>query len=292
MAESPNRIAPPRFPLMQLEAIRTLSELSTLPFAGPLLRRVPEGDGHPVIVCPGFMAGDRSTVLLRRFLISKGYHVYGWDLGQNLGLKTTGDGGERLAERVIDIYRHSRRKVSLVGWSLGGVMAREVAKKLPDQIRQVITLGSPIAGKPESSSIDWLYRRVTGHEPETSAALRDLIANLITPPEFVPSTSIYSKTDGIVAWQTCIEPKTPLTDNIEVYASHCGLGFNPAVYYLVADRLSLPQDEWKPFNRTASAWRRALYPSSGHDVRKAQIQNKKSRLPVTLIPKFIKPLLP
>lgn len=284
MADSPNDIAPPRFPLMQLEAIRTLSELSTLPFAGPLLRRLPEGDGHPVLVCPGFMGSDGSTAILRRFLKSKGYHVYGWELGRNLGLKTTGAGGELLAERVIDIYRHSHRKVSLVGWSLGGVMAREVAKRLPDQIRQSITLGSPIAGKPESSNIDKLYKRIAGHEPENDAELRDMIANLITPPEFVPSTSIYSKTDGIVAWQTCIEPKAPLTDNIEVYASHCGLGFNPAVFYLVADRLSLPEGEWKPFDRRTSKWRRALYPSSGHDVHKAQKQNKKKRRLVDLSP--------
>jgi len=240
-----------------------MSEFSLLMTSRPLLRNTPMGDGHPIIVCPGFAAGDISTSILRNFLKSKDYNVHGWELGRNFGIKTVGTKGEALAERVIDLYRHTHRKVTLIGWSLGGILAREVAKQLPDQVRQVITLGSPIAGKPESSNIDWLYRRLTGHRTGTQE-LSELEHNLINPPDFVPSTSIYSKTDGIVAWQTCIEPKTPLTDNIEVVASHCGLGFNPIVFYALADRLCLPEGEWVPFDRENPSYRRFFYPSSGH----------------------------
>ena len=262
-----DEIKSPGFALMALESWRTMGELSLLPASTPLLRNAPQGDGHSIIVCPGFLAGDSSTAILRRFLAGKDYDVYGWKLGQNLGLRSTGDDGELLADRVIQIFKRSRRKVSLVGWSLGGVMAREVAKRLPDQVRQVITLGSPITGRPDTSSIRWLYERVTGHVL-TRKEMIELQSELSIPPEGVPSTSIFTKTDGIVAWKTCIEPKAPLTDNIEVFASHCGLGVNAAVFYAVADRLALPDGEWAPFDRASPFWRRALYPSSGHSFKR------------------------
>jgi pimeloyl-ACP methyl ester carboxylesterase len=153
--------------------------------------------------------------------------------------------------------------VTLVGWSLGGVLAREIAKRLPDQIRQVITLGSPLAVGPDSTAVSWIYRRV-GDTPLSTDDMRALMASVREPPPHTPSTSIFTKTDGIVPWRGCIEPKGPLTDNIEVYASHCGLGVNPFVYFAIADRLALPENGWRPFNRRAAAWRRLAYPTSGH----------------------------
>lgn len=256
-------LKPPPLPLLPLEGPRALTEWQWLALSRRFLSQAPEGDAHPVIVCPGFMASDYSTIPLRRFLIKKGYNAHGWGLGPNLGLKTTGNEGERLIEKVIELYRHTHRKVTLIGWSLGGVLSREIAKRLPDQIRQVITLGSPIAGKVSASTIGWLYQRLTGHKPGEEE-FRELEENLIDPPEFVPSTSIYTKTDSIVAWKSCIEPPSEKTDNIEVYASHVGLGVNPFVFYAVADRLALPRDEWKPFDRSLSKWRRVAYPFSGH----------------------------
>jgi len=263
MSEAMAEPSRPPFPLAFLEAGRALGELSLLPAAELPLRWAPRGDGHSVVVCPGFLTSDNATGLLRRFIRSKGYNVYGWSLGRNLGPGAAGGNIDLLAEWVATVYRQSRRKVSLVGWSLGGVMARELAKQMPDQIRQVITLGSPLAGKPETTTVSWIYNRVAG-EPNKTAEMRALLRNMLLPPKHVPSTSIFSRSDGIVSWKSCIEPETPITDNIEVYASHCGLGVNPFVFFAIADRLALPENEWTPFNRKAAPWRRAAYPTSGH----------------------------
>lgn len=257
------RLAPPPFPLPFLEVGRALGELASLPAAEIPLRFAPAGDGHPVIVCPGFLTSDRSTALLRRFLRSKGYNVHGWNLGRNLGPGAAGPDGDWLADEAIGLYRRTRRKVSLVGWSLGGVLARELAKRAPDQIRQVITLGSPLSGEPESTSIHWLYKRIA-RQALDEAELARLLGGLRNPPDHVPSTAIYSKTDGVVPWRASTEPEAPHTDNIEVFASHCGLGVNPFVFFAIADRLALPEGGWRPFDRKASRWRRIAYPSSGH----------------------------
>jgi pimeloyl-ACP methyl ester carboxylesterase len=263
MAAAAVEIEPPPLPLALLEVGRALSEMASLPAARGLLRVAPSGDGHSVLVCPGFLTSDVSTGLLRRFIQSKGYRVAGWELGRNMGPGTAGADNERLAERVIDMFRQSRRKVSLVGWSLGGVLARELAKRIPDQIRQVITLGSPLAVGPNSTSVSWIYQRV-GDTPFSADDMRQLMASVREPPAHVPSTAIFSKSDGIVPWRGSIEPEAPLTDNIEVRASHCGLGVNPLVFYAIADRLALPENGWTPFDRTSRSWRRIAYPSSGH----------------------------
>lgn len=240
-----------------------LAEMSLLPAAELPLRLAPTGDGHPVIVCPGFLTSDRATGFLRRFIRSKGYRVYGWNLGRNLGPGAEGDVVDQLSDWVVNVYRQSRRRVSLVGWSLGGVMARELAKRMPDTIRQVVTLGSPISGQPETSTISWVYERIAG-PLETSDEMKTLMDNIRRPPEHVPSTAIFTKSDGIVPWRGCIEPEAAHTDNIEVRASHCGLGVNPFVFFAVADRLALPENQWSRFDREAAAWRRVAYPTSGH----------------------------
>lgn len=258
-------LEPPPLPLAFLEAGRALGEMASLPAARGFLRLAPDGDGHPVVVCPGFLTSDTATGLLRRFIRSKGYQVYGWELGRNMGPGTAGENGEKLAERVITVFRQSRRKVSLVGWSLGGVLARELAKRLPDQIRQVVTLGSPLNVGPNSTTVSWIYKRI-GDTPFSTEEMRQMMSSVREPPLHTPSTAIFSKSDGVVPWRGCIEPKTPLTDNIEVYASHCGLGVNPFVYFAVADRLALPENGWRPFDRKAAAWRRVAYPSSGHGL--------------------------
>ena len=242
------------------ELHRAAVELGTLPLAAPILQLAPRGDGHPVLVMPGFTASDVSTGILRRYLGSLGYDTYAWELGRNLGPRAIGREGEKLVERLRTIHKQTGKKVSLVGWSLGGVMARQLSRRAPDAVRQVISLGSPFTGDPRATTVWRLYEYLSGQKLTDADAQRQLKESRKAPP--VPSTAIYSKSDGVVAWQNCIEPASATTDNIEVYGSHCGLGVNPAVLYAVADRLAQREDEWAPFER--GGWRAAFYPSSGH----------------------------
>ena len=224
----------------------------SLPPSAALLRRAPRGDGQPVLVLPGFTAGDGSTRALRQFLKRQGYPAHPWLLGRNMGAQAKQRG--ELAKRVDELHRRYGRKLSLVGWSLGGIYARELAKRLPDHVRQVITLGSPFADVSRETNLtrlfDWFAK--PGERPDRTA----LAARLREPPD-VPSTAVYSKTDGVVHWRSCLEPEAPHTENIEVSGSHCGLGFNPLVLYVVAERLSQPEGHWQPFQR--KGWRRHVY---------------------------------
>ena len=250
----PLELRPPARSLFLTEVPRALSEVATLRwFSGPL-SRAPKGDGHPVMVLPGFTASDSSTRVLRRFLERRGYSTVGWGLGRNLGPTPLLDG--RIQERLEDVYREHGRKVSLIGQSLGGIFAREVGRAAPDLTRQVITLGSPFGGVPgAASNIQSLYEDVTGGSVEEVDA--DLLATLeVAPP--VPTTAIYSRGDGIVHWRSCIQRQGEQAENLEVTGSHCGMGFNALVLYAVAERLAQPEDQWQTFERRGL--RRAVYP--------------------------------
>ena len=247
-----SRQGPPPFALLAAEVPRAFMESLTLHPAAPLLRSAPRGDGHPVLVLPGFTAGDRSTRVLRRILSDLGHDAQPWLLGPNLGPRD--DMREMLTARVDDLYQSSGQKLSLIGWSLGGIYAREIAKRAPDRIRQVITMGSPFGDINRPSNAGRLYRRFSESQMEHD---RDALAASLRLPPPVPSTSIYSKTDGIVQWRACLELETERTENIEVPGSHIGFGFNPLVLYAIADRLSQPEGGWQPFDRTS--WRRCLY---------------------------------
>jgi pimeloyl-ACP methyl ester carboxylesterase len=225
-----------------------MGELATTLALRPLLRRLEPGDGHPVLLLPGFMASDLSTRPLRRFLRDLGYRAHRWALGRNLGPQ--GDLEQRMGERLDDLFNRHDRRVSLVGWSLGGVYARVLANRRPEQVRSVISLGSPINGDPESTNSARLFELVTRERIEDIAAER--IAEVRrTPP--VPTTSIFSRTDGVTAWQASIEPEGPQAESVEVPGSHLGLGFNPLVLCVIADRLAQPEDDWKPFFRPGVA---------------------------------------
>ena len=253
--------APPSLLLALTELPRALLELGTMPLATPMLATAPRGDGHPVLVLPGFVTTDRSTGVLRRFLTMLGYDAHSWDLGRNLGPKAIGAEGEKLIARLDAIHAKTGKTVSLVGWSLGGMMARQLSRRRPDLVRQVITLGSPIVGNPKSTNAWRTYKTLTGHDIDHPDAQEQIRESELPPP--VPSTAIYSKEDGIVAWRNCIEPVDAWTDNIQVHGSHCGLGVNPVVLMAVADRLAQKEGEWKPFDRTCGL-RQLAYPSSGH----------------------------
>jgi pimeloyl-ACP methyl ester carboxylesterase len=208
----------------------------------PLLGKAPRGDGHPVIVFPGLAAGDLTTLPLRRFLSECGYEVHAWEQGLNFGPRR--GVMEACLAQVKRLRERYGRKVSLVGWSLGGVYAREIAKLLPDEVRSVVTLGSPFAGGPGETNAWRAYRWLSGEatiDPERFAALRN------TPP--VPTTSIFSRSDGIVAWQCSLEREGPQSENIEVHASHMGMAANPLVLYAVADRMAQPEGQWQRFDR-------------------------------------------
>lgn len=201
----------------------------------------PRGDGHPIVVFPGMGASDRSTLLLRRFLRKLGYRVYGWEQGLNLGPRH----GvlARCRDRVHEINERYDRKVTLIGWSLGGVYAREMAKLEPDRVRQVVTLASPFAGSPHATNAYPLFRLLTGHHVHHEPGLLDRIRE--APP--VPTTSIFSKTDGIVSWICSVQHPTPRAENIQLAASHFGIGFNPLALFAIADRLSQHEGAWQPF---------------------------------------------
>lgn len=254
----------PAFPLPFLEPFRAFWELSSVPAGSVILSFAPEGDGHPVLTLPGFLGGDGSMSVIRRYLRSKNYDPYPWGLGRNEGPHTSGEGGILVDQRIEELYRLSGgRKVSLVGWSLGGIMARNAARRVPEMVRQVITLGSPFNAERNTSSIAFLFKAISGRDPNSDEFQAVLDYNRPPPPAEVPTTAIFTKTDGVVHWSTCLEKPHSNTENIEVMASHLGLAVNPLVHYLVAERLAQPQDDWWPFDRKASPWRRLAYPSTG-----------------------------
>jgi len=157
--------------------------------------------------------------------------------------------------RIDELFeRYSRRKVSLVGWSLGGLYARQLAKSAPDKVRGIISLGSPFAGSPKSTNAWRAYEMASGNKVEEHDPFGGTLAG--TPP--VPTTSIFSRSDGICAWQACLNEDGPESENIEVYGSHCGLGHHPAAVYAIADRLAQPEGQWKKFDRRG--WRALAFP--------------------------------
>jgi pimeloyl-ACP methyl ester carboxylesterase len=245
---------PPGALLMLLEG-RAPMELFSLVAALPWLYRVPRGDGHPVIVFPGMGTSDIATLPLRRYLRSLGYVTRAWGQGLNLGprsgvIERASDDLCRLAER------HSQ-PVSLVGWSLGGLYARELAKIHPRQTRCVVTLGTPFSGHPKATNAwrvyELLMRRRLGDG--------SMMAHMSTPPP-LPTTSIYSRSDGVVAWRCSLNEPGPLSENIEIPASHIGMGANPFALYAVADRLAQPAGGWRPFE--VSGARRMFFRTAQH----------------------------
>ncbi len=252
MTASAQTLRPPSRTLMFLEG-RAIHELGAFLGALPLLSLAPRGDGHPVLVLPGLVASDVSTRPLRSFLTSKGYAVAGWRQGRNYGLRPGVQ--DAMVDLIHELTDTHGRKISLVGWSLGGLYARQLAKMMPERVRQVITLGSPFASGPKATNAWRVYEMASGRRAdEEDARFGGSLAG--APP--VPTTAIFSRTDGVCAWQGCREETTAMSESIEVESSHCGMGHHPAAVYAVADRLAQPEGEWSPFDR--SGWRSLAYP--------------------------------
>jgi pimeloyl-ACP methyl ester carboxylesterase len=240
--------------LMLLLEGRAPWEYAAMLAALPWLKRLPRGDGHPVIVFPGLGAADITTAPLRSFLQDLGYSAYPWKQGFNFGPRR----GvlEAVRQHVQRIAERHGEPVSLIGWSLGGLYAREMAKEFPQLARCVITLGSPFAGHPRATNAWRFYEMISGqsvHDPALIAQLRGV------PP--VPTTSIYSRTDGVVAWQCSLNDDSPLAENIEVHASHIGMGMNPLAMVAIADRLRQDPAKWQRFD--AQGARRWFYKTTG-----------------------------
>jgi pimeloyl-ACP methyl ester carboxylesterase len=238
------RLRPPSLFLMLAEA-RGLFELNSSLVLSPLLMRAPRGDGHAVLTLPGFLASDLSMAPMRRYLKALGHDAYAWNMGRNLGGVASKRGA--LRDLVKRIHEATGRKVSIVGWSLGGVYARDLALQCPEMVRAVITLGSPFADDIRATNATRLYEALSGEGIDDVPDIRQAIAGDLP----VPATSIYSRTDGIVNWHTCVLRPSASAENIEVhFASHIGLGVNPAALWAVADRLAQREGEFHQFDRS------------------------------------------
>ncbi len=241
------------------EGSRSIYEMAALPFALPALKKARRGDGHTVMVIPGFTADDHSTRSLRNYLVDLGYKVHGWSLGVNLGLRE--DLFALAQGRIEDLYQRHGESITLIGQSLGGIYARELAK-VSSHVRQVICLGSPVdSRRGDGSRLSVLYDVIN---PEVRDSDKHAIAEHIATEPPVPCSMVYSREDGIVHWQTCMqhESENSTSENIRVYGSHSGMGFNPAIYYLLANRLRQPKGSWRSFR--APLWLQGLYPGTLH----------------------------
>jgi len=240
--------APPWW-MLALEG-RAVLEWGAWLMVRPLFHYAPAGDGHPVLVLPGLIASDRSTWPLRRFLELLGYKVHPWEEGINRGPQPGLQ--ERLLDRIAALNDRHGEQVSLIGWSLGGLMARALASQQPENVRAVITLGSPLSAEAHRTNARKVFEWASGLDPD-DPDVRRLIGE--HPP--VPLTSILSKTDGVVHWRSSLAPDHDRSESIEVNASHLGLGVNPIVLWAIADRLTQDPDNWQPFEH--AGWRRLLY---------------------------------
>jgi pimeloyl-ACP methyl ester carboxylesterase len=255
MLEQESYVPPPSLLLALTEAHRAALELV---FLGVTRRTVnkfsPRGDGHAVMVLPGFLGSDGYSSAMRRFLSGLNYAVHGWGMGRNLGPR---EGVlEGLEKRIHELVERYEGPVSLVGHSLGGIFARELARVYPDKVRQVISLGSPFGeGRMTASIPARLFTAL--NPPEELPVDQDLLA--YAPP--VPTTAIYSKGDGIVNWQTTFQKDGHAqTQNIRVRGSHCGMTLNPSIWLLVAECLATNPEQWRPFERIS--WRNLVYPAT------------------------------
>jgi hypothetical protein len=233
----------PGLPLYLTEPGRAVVEFGLHLATRPLThRRLPAGDGHPVLVLPGLLADDITTRPLRKVLTRLGYETYGWGLGRNIG--PTAKCVTGLRDKIYEVTDRHGRPASVIGWSLGGIFARDLARRVPAEVRQVITLGSPfrLARHSQTRASKMFDRFSHLHVEERTLPLEE-----DAPPLRMPATSIYSHLDGIVHWQTCLNPVADRCENIAVTASHLGLGHHPAAVWAIADRLAQAEGTWAPF---------------------------------------------
>ena len=218
-------------------------ELAHTALSRRFLAGLPSGDGHPVLVLPGFLAGASSTNVLRAFLRTKGYRVFDWGQGRNMGVRPGLRG--RLAERLDHVTDRTGEPMSIVGWSAGGIYAREIARENPDRVRSVITMGTPMRGNLRATSA-WLAYTLLNRGRNAVDLTPEVLGSRAAPLS-MPTTCIYSRYDGIVAWELCTSLPAPTTENVEVRSTHLGFGHHRATLAVVADRLAQPVGAWQPY---------------------------------------------
>ena len=241
-----------------LEA-RALLEVASLPYALPLLMHAPRGDGHPVLLLPGFMGSEGSLMALELFLRNRGHAVQTWGLGRNVGFRP--GHASAIEQKIRYMHHESGRKVSLVGWSLGGVFALYGAHQASECVRNVVTLGSPITVDASGSAVPPLLKalyRLVAHPLGSAAHSMQPRAKTMREgkPLSMPVSCLYSLSDGVVPPQEAtMEGDPALHENVRVWGSHTGLGFNPLVLQIVADRLAQPEGQWQPYRpASVSGW--------------------------------------
>jgi hypothetical protein len=236
-------IAAPNPSLPLLEPFRAAMEFAFQQFAMP--PKAATGDGHPVIIFPGLGADGTSVSILRAHCQEQGYEAFDWGQGFNIGPRGEIDAWlEGLADQISGQLEKYTKPATLIGWSLGGLYARELGKLLAPKLRQVITIATPFNGSAEDNSAAWLSSVLSGSATSIDPAW---IERLRIPPP-IRTTSIYSRSDGVVAWETCRHDKrTKLVEDIEVDGSHMGMGWNQEVFNVIADRLGQDAGPWRPY---------------------------------------------
>jgi pimeloyl-ACP methyl ester carboxylesterase len=246
-APGPTESPHPPPPALLLNEAFAGAELAMVAASWPLLDLAPSGDGHPVLLLPGLLTDDLFTAPLCAFLRSRGYAAEGWGQGRNFGHWSLLE--SVLLPKLDSLCQRHGRKASVVGPSMGGLFARALAARRPDQVRCVVTMSSAAGGPPRSNHVWPLYRAMTGQPAET----------LQFPAPPVPSTSVFSRLDGLNDWRTCLQPVGAQTENVEIVSSHHGMANHPASLYLVADRLSQPDGAWQHFQ--PPSWASVWYPA-------------------------------
>lgn len=238
-----NEFATPNPSMTLLEPFRAVMELAFNQFAVP--HKSSPGDGHPVVIFPGLGADGSSVSILRAHCQELGYEAYDWGQGFNTGPRGELDAWlEILAQDLSAQLAKHDQPATLIGWSLGGLYARELGKLLAPRLRQVITIATPFNGSVGDNGAGWLSSVLGG---SASSIDPDWIQRFRVPPP-VRTTSIYSRSDGVVAWETCCHDTcSSLVEDVEVDGSHMGMGWNPAVLNIVADRLSQEAGPWRPY---------------------------------------------
>ncbi|WP_242182630.1 alpha/beta fold hydrolase [Sphingomonas sp. CARO-RG-8B-R24-01] len=220
---------PPSRLLWAAELPRAAFGLASLLGAQRKLAKAPRGDGRPILLLPGLINSDRSLVVLRRYLNQLGYRAEGWGLGRNFGVRAIGNEGALLLDRVRALHAETGERVTLIGVSLGGIMARYAAHRLPDMVREVVTISSPFAGSPRATNVWRSFQVLTGEQIDAPNVLAQ--RKLVAEPLPVPSTAIWSRSDGFVNGMICHDTNGR---TIEVRSSHVLVQVRPEVLLAVA----------------------------------------------------------
>jgi triacylglycerol lipase len=225
-------LTPPSKQQWAAELPRVLGVIASIPGAWPELMKAPRGDGRPIMVLPGLFNSDRANMVMRRYLRALGYRAEGWRLGRNLGARAIGAEGDKLLARVRAYAEETGEPITLIGVSLGGIMARFVAHRAPELVREVITVSSPYAGDPRATNVWRMFELLSGEKidsPNVVARRAEIAA-----PLPVPATAIWSASDGLVNGAICHAADAR---EIEIRSGHIGVHLNPRTLAAIAEVL-------------------------------------------------------